>query len=957
MRRYAEEVRRSHDLEMQARVGLNSGEVVVRAIGNDLHMDYSAIGQTTHLAARMEQLALPGSIRLTADTVRLAEGWVQVASLGPVPVKGLPAPVEVCELVGAGPARTRLQAAFAARGLTPFVGRQTDLAALHQALAQAEAGHGQVVAVIGDAAMGKTRLLHEFTQASPTHGWLRLESSATSYGQATPYLPLIDLLKAYVQLEDRDDARRIHEKLTGRLLTLDASLGPSLPAFLALLEGPVEDTSWLALDPSQRRQRTLDALKRLLLRESQVQPLLLVVENLHWIDTETQAFLDGLVESLPAARLLLLVNYRPEYQHGWGTKTFYTQLRLDALPPASAAAMLQSLLGDDASLAPLTPRLIERTQGNPFFLEESVHTLVETGVLIGEPGAYRLAQALPTIQVPATVQAVLAARIDRLPPEAKRLLQTAAVIGTDVPLPLLHAIAELPEDALQRALAHLQAVEFLYETRLFPEHEYTFKHALTHEVAYSGLLLERRRLLHAHIVEALEALAGDRIAEQVERLAHHALLGEVWAKALAYCRQAGEKAMARSAHREAVGYFEQALSALAHLPETHVLREQAIDLRLALRSALWPSSDFERILAYLHEAEALAAALGDPRRLGQVSLFLSEHFRFMGVYDQASTAAQRALALATASEEVVLQAQANQRLGQAYQAQGDYRRAIDCLGLIVASLDGAQRRERFGQVILPAVLSRAYLAWCHAELGTFAEGRTLGDEGLQIAEEVDHPGSLMYAYHGIGLLALRQGDLPRALPRLERAMGLCQDADLPLYFPWIAAALGAAYALAGRCADAVPLLTQALEQATATATVVQQALCRLSLGEAHLLADRLEAAHALAERALALAREHQERGSQAYALRLLGEIAVHRNPIDVEHAEAHYQQALALAGELGMRPLVAHCHLGLGMLYARIDQREQARAELSAAIALYRAMDMIFWLPQAEAVLAQVGGA
>ena len=583
-----------------------------------------------------------------------------------------------------------------------------------------------------------------------------------------------------------------------------------------------------------------------------------------------------------------------------------------------------------------------------------MRTLVETGVLQGERGAYHLGQALQTIQVPATVQAVLAARIDRLPPEEKGLLQTAAVIGHEVPLPLLQAIADMPEEVLHRSLAHVQATEFLYETRLFPECEYTFKHALTHEVAYGGLLQERRRALHARIVEALEALAGDRVAEQVERLAHHALRGEVWDKALAYCRQAGEKAMARSAHREAVGYFEQALSALPHLPETRDTREQAIDLRLALRSALRPSGDLGRILAYLREAEALAVALDDPRRLGQVSLFLSDHFRFMGAYDQAIAAAQRALALATASGDVVLHALANQYLGAAYQAQGDYRRAIDCLRQTVASFDGAQRRERFGQVVLPAVLSRACLAWCHAELGTFAEGRALGEEGLRIAEAVAHPGSLMYAYRGIGLLALRQGDLPRALPLLERAMGICQDADLPLFFPWIAAALGAAYALAGRVADAVPLLTQAMEQTTATETVVHQALCRLSLGEAQLLAGRLEEAHALAERALALAREHQERGHQAYALRLLGDIAARREPPESEQAEAHYRQALTLAEELGMRPLQAHCHRGLGTLYATIGQQEQARAELSAAIGLYRAMDMTFWLPQTEAALAQV---
>jgi class 3 adenylate cyclase/tetratricopeptide (TPR) repeat protein len=974
IRRYSEEVRRGHGLEVQIRVGMNSGEVVVRAIGNDLHMDYSAIGQTTHLAARMEQLAPPGTIRLTAETLRLAEGLVQVTPLGPVPVKGLPEPVEVFELVGAGPARTRLQA-LAARGLTPFVGRQVELAALHQALAQAEAGHGQVVSVIGEPGVGKTRLFHEFTHASRTQGWLRLESSSASYGKATPFLPIIDLLKAYFQIEDRDDGRRMREKLTGRLLTLDPALGLSLPAFLALLEVPVEDASWQALEPAQRRQRTLEALKRLFLRESQVQSLLLVVENLHWIDAETQAFLDGLVESLPTARVLLLVNYRPEYQHSWGQKTYYTQLRLDPLPPASAETLLESLLGDEASLASLKVRLIELTEGNPFFLEESVRTLVETQGLVGEPGAYRLAphvgaspQGRPQrgdhsglslqddIQIPATVQAVLAARIDRLLPGEKALLQTAAVIGHEVSLALLQAVVEGSEGLLRLSLTHLQAAEFLYETRLFPEIEYTFKHALTQQVAYEMLLQERRRALHARIVEALEALAGGRIAEQVERLAHHALRGNVWDKALVYSRRAGEKALARSAHHEAVGYFEQAIGALPQLSEQRDTREQAIDLRLALRSALYPSGDAGRILAVLREAEFLAEALNDHHRLGQISVLLSNHFYHGGAYDQAIAAAQRALTLATASGEVVLHARANLRLGRVYLAQTDYRRAIDCLGQTVTSLDRVRRLERFGQANLPAVTSRANLAWCHAELGMFAEGRALGEEGLRIAEAAAHPASLMFAYYGIGLLSLLQGDLPQALPRLERAVGICQDADLSGWFPRMAAPLGAAYTLAGRIADAVPLLMQALVQMTATERVDYQALCRLPLGEAQLLAGHPEEAHTLAKRALTHAREHQEWGHEAYALRLLSEIAARREPPETALAEAHYHQALALAEELGMRPLVAHSHLGLGRLYAKIGHRAEARAALSAAAEWYRAMEMTFWLPQAETALAEVEG-
>ena len=503
LKRYADDTRRSHGVEVQIRVGLNSGEVVVRSIGSDLRMDYTAVGQTTHLAARMEQLALPGTVRLTGETVRLAEGYVEVRSLGPIPVKGLPDPIEIFELTGAGTARTRLQAA-ALRGLTRFVGRDAEVEHLRRVLGQAGAGRGQVVAIVGEAGVGKSRLTYEFTHSHRVQDWLILEASSVSYGKATSYLPVIDLLKGYFKIGDRDDHREMRAKVLGRVLGLDRALEPLLPPLLALLDVPVEDPAWQNLDPPQRRQRTLDAVKRLLLRESQVQPLLVVFEDLHWIDGETQALLDSLVESLGSARLLLLVNYRPEYEHRWGSKTAYSQLRLDSLPAESAAELLAALLGPDPGLAPLTQMLVKR--GNPFFLEETVRTLVETGALAGERGAYRLTRPVEALQVPATVQTILAARIDRLPPEEKRLLQAASVIGKDVPFALLAAIAEQPEEALRRGLAHLQEAEFLYETRLFPDLEYTFKHALTHEVAYGSLLQERRRALHARIVEALERL-------------------------------------------------------------------------------------------------------------------------------------------------------------------------------------------------------------------------------------------------------------------------------------------------------------------------------------------------------------------------------------------------------------------------------------------------------------------
>jgi class 3 adenylate cyclase/tetratricopeptide (TPR) repeat protein len=945
---YAEGVRRQQGLDVQMRVGLNSGEVVVRSIGNDLHMDYSAVGQTTHLAARMEQLARPGSTLLTMETLRLVEGLVRVTALGPVPVRGLDAPVEVFELVGASALRGRFQARVAG-GLTRFVGRDHELDTLHQALQQADVGHGQVVAMVGEAGVGKSRLVYEFTHSHYTSKWRVLESASVSYGKATPYFPIIDLLRRYSHIEERDDPRTVRAKVTGQVLTLDETLQESIPALLSLLEALPADSPFLQLDPPQRRQRTLTALKRVLLCECQAQPLVLVCEDLHWIDSETQALLDSLVESLPTARLLLLVNYRPEYQHGWGSKTYYTQLRLDPLPSASTDELLHALLGNDPSLEPLKRLLVERTEGNPFFLEESVRTLVEVGVLVGGPGAYRLAMPLETFQVPATVQAVLAARIDRLPPEEKRLVQTAAVIGHAVPLPLVQAIAELPEADLHRGLAHLQAAEFLYETRLFPERAFTFKHALTHEVAYNSLLQEQRRGLHTRIVAALERLYADRLDEQVELLAHHALRGAVWDKALRYSRQAGTKASARSAYREAVVCLEQALAALSHLTESRATLEQALDLRFDLRNAFLPLGEHGRIFDRLREAERLAQVLDDRQRLGRVAVYMTEYFRMMSDLDQAIESGQRALALATGLGDVGLQVMANFYVGSVYYDLGDYRRAMDCLGWNMASLEGDLIRERFGMTGLPAVLSRVYLSWSLAELGVFTEGVAKGEEGVRIAEAADHPFSLIWAYVGIGHLYLRKGDLPRGIPVLERGFGLCQDWHIPTLFPTVASTLGVAYALSGRVTEALPLLEQAVSQG-------RRGHWFARLSEAYLLAGRTEDALERAQCALDLARDYKQRGYQAYALRLLGDIAAQGEPLQAEQAGYYYCQALSLADELGMRPLQAHCHQGLGTLYGKLGRPEQARTELSTAIDLYRAMDMTFWLPQAEATLAQVEG-
>ena len=950
MRAYSDQMRRSQGIEIQLRVGVNSGQVVVGAIGNDLHMEYSAVGQTTHLAARMEQLATPGTVRLTAHTLGLAEGFVHVSPLGPVPVRGLSEPVEVYELKGVSGLRTRMQAA-AARGLTRFVGRQAELETLGQALKQAGLGHGQIVALVGEPGVGKSRLFWEFTHSHRTQGWLALESGSVSYGKATAYRPLIDLLKVYFRIEERDDARRLREKITGKLLTLDKTLEPILPALLTLLDVGVEDAEWQRLHPTQRRSRTLEACKRLLFRESQVQPLVLIFEDLHWIDSETQAFLNSLIESLPTSRVLLLVNFRPEYQSSWGSKTYYAQLHIDPLPPENAEELLLGLLGGGEEQRDLRRTLIERTEGNPFFLEESVRSLIEAGVLAGERGNYRLQAPLASIQVPGRVQAVLAARIDRLEPEDKRLLQTAAVIGKDVPFPLLQSIADLSEETLQAGLGRLQAAEFLYEANLFPDIEYTFKHALTHEVAYSSQLQERRRATHARIVSAMEELYAGRIAEQLERLSHHAVRGEAWPRAVNYLHQAGLKSLSRSANQDAVGYFDQALHAVEQLPESRESIEKSIDLSLELRSALHPLGEFKRVLESLQRAAALAESSGDTRRHGKIFSYLAQSFRLRGDYAGAIEAGQKAIEIGRTFDDPGIQAPANFHLGQAFFHLGDHGRAAEYQSNNIKLLNGDLLKDRLGMAGIPAVFSRGYLSWSLAELGRFPEAIEAWQQAMQVAEEVKHPFSEAFAKYCGGFIYLRKGEIERAIAQLEPGFALYRSMHLRLELPFVASFLGIAYAYEGRHSDGIAMAEQAVNEMNSLRIESGRSWIVGFLGYTYLIAGQLGRAIELTQQANELARLHGERGWTAWTNYLIGLVRLAEGATGFEKGLAVFKESKEIAQTLKLRPLLARLELGLGQLHRRAGHKDTARNHLTHSVSLLREMQMPIWLQKAETEL------
>lgn len=953
--RFASQVGGELGLRLALRVGLASSDVVLRNTINDLNREYTALGPAVRVATRLVQAAVDGTTLLASETLRAAEGFIQTRPVRHVPAMGTVA-MEAAELVGYWPARTRFQRVVSTRQLTRFVGREAELTSLNLALDRARDGRGQIVALVGEPGVGKSRLIWEAIRSAQTHGWLVLESGAVSHGTVSSYGPAIDMVKAYCEIGARDDGAAVREKLIRRIRALGHDLERDLSALLSLLDVPVEDAFWEALDPSQRRDRTLAALKHLLFQQSRVSPLLLVFEDLHWIDGETQALLDALVESMPAARVLLLVSYRPEYAHQWVRKTYYSQLRVDALSNRGADELLGAILGEGAALNSLKQLLIVKTEGNPLFLEESVRSLVDAGTLVGEHGAYHQARPIATIRMPDNIRTVISARIDRLEPETKRLLQIAAVIGKDVPLSLLRAITEAPDEALHRAIAHLLTTELLYETHLLPEPGYTFKHALTHEVAYGSLLAEHRRTLHARIVDTIEAAASedrpgsDRIAVQVDRLGHHALRGELWEKAVTYLRRAGQRDGARSANRQAATYFEQALVALNHLPNHRGAQELAIDIRLDMRNVLLPLNELATMFDHLRQAEVLASALDDRLRLGWVSAYLTAVYCNATRPAEAEAAGLLAMTIADERADLPLQVMSHFFLGLAYVYACRFRESIALLDWNVDRLQGESNYERFGEPGLPAVFSRSYLMKALAEVGGFEDGLARGDEAVRLSESSELPFTLASALEGLGCLHLRRGEISEAIALLEQALGICKQWQLHLITNVVQAYLGYAYALAGRDAEAVPLLAESV----LVDSGFHPALRVTMQGEAHLLAGWRDQARQCVDRGLALAAVGQERGSRGWTFRLAAEIALDEGPESADQAAAHYREAVGIAEELEMRPLQAHCHLGLGKLYRRIGRMEEARAELLAAITMFQGMGMTFWLPEANAEMAEI---
>ena len=869
MHRYSETLRAKGHPPLLMRVGVNTGEVVVRSTHkDDLHTDYVPVGQSTNIAARLENLTTPGAIVMSVHSHKLVEGYFECKALGETPIKGVSEPLPLYEVIGVGPLRTKMQVA-ARRGLARFVGRQSEMEQLRKALDSAKAGHGQIVGVMGEPGVGKSRLFHEFKMILQ-RGCLVLETFSVSHGKAYPYLPLIDLLKNYFQLGLHDDERQRREKLTGRALTLDRGLEDILP-YLFFLLGIAEPTSPLQqMDPQVRRKRILEAIKRLLIRESLNQPLIVIFEDLHWLDAETQAFLQLLSENVPTTRLLLLVNYRPEYQHTWSGKTFFSQVRLDPLGKEQAEEMLTFLLGD-ASDPPLKKFILEKTEGNPFFMEEIVQTLREQGLLRSEARDRML--LVTDLRVPATVQGVLAARIDRLPPEEKALLQTLAVLGKEFSLSLLKQVVDQPEDDLLRQLARLQASEFIYERPAFPDIEYTFKHALTQEVAYNSLLIERRKTVHERAAKAIENLYRYKLDDRYSELAHHYSRGGDTQKAVDYLQLAGQQAAQQSAYEEAITHLTAAIELLASLPDSPARMRQELMLQISLGATLMTPMGYgalETKRAYTRAWE-LCQQVGEPAQIGPVLWALSLFYRILGEHRLALEPEEQLLEIAERQQDPVLLLAGHTILGSHLWWTGSLTAARTHLKQGMSSHDAQAQKAvwmSYGvDVGMLCVTDLALVLWC---CGYPDQASRKIEEALSLAPALAHPHSLVLARCWAAWLQqfCQRQDLILQEPT-DAAITIAADQGLSFYSGILAAVHGWALAKQGSTDEGIAQIEQgiALYHANAAEHIVPYLLALLA--ETQSNAGRSQEATQSLANALALAEKNGEHFYDAELYRLI----------------------------------------------------------------------------------------
>ncbi len=937
-------------IDFDIHIGVNTGLVVVGRIGDDLSMDYTAVGDTVNLASRMQSTAGPGAIRVAESTHRLTAGYFDFQPLGEVEVKGKKQPVKAYELLRAGRARTRMGMSVA-RGLTPFVGRESELQKLMKCYERAKKGQGQVVGIVGEPGVGKSRLVLQMKGGIPRDECTCLQGECLHYGEASPYLPVLDILRSYFGLEEGELESVAKTKMSEKVRRLDESLESLLPPLHDILSLKVEDEQYLKLELQKKRERTFEAIRNLWTQESQSRPLIVIVEDLHWMDKTSEEFLDHLIGRLPGARLLLLLLYRPQYTHSWGSKTYYSQISLDEFPPDTSTEMVHAFFREGQAAPDLGDLILKKAAGNALFMEELTRALLDRGYLRRSDGEYALAVDPSEIHVPETIQGIIGARIDGLEENIKQTIQVASVIGREFPLAMLQKVLAA-EQGLEEHLSALQGLELVYEKSTFPKTEYVFKHALTHDVAYNSLLLKRRKEIHQRIGKGIEELYPERLEEFYEMLAHHFVKSNDLDKAYQYLKLSGDKAARSCSNSEANRFYREAIKVLDELPRSEQNRRSGVEVRLSL--ALPMMSYPDECLRILEDGVAIAKELGD-------SLSLAKLYSWIGMYHSLSG---RPLLGIQYSEESFREAERVKavdimapnafHLCSSYFFTGENcPKMIELASKTIALLEETQRQSESFGTMNPYATLHSYYGTAMDMLGRFQEGQTAHEKALGFALGLKDLNVMTLVENNFGwCLLLQKGDAAKAADHLRECVRYGEEASLLGILGAGLTGLGWSHYILGQLEDAEKQISQGLKIQKDSGMTYLMSLHHCAMSLLHYELGDIEKAHICAQEAVTSSQSNNEKFMEGLSWALLGRTLGRLNRSEYAAAKEHVMRGIGILDERGLRPPAAQANFYLGELHSGADQRDQATRALEKAQTMFQEMGMDYWLARAEAALA-----
>jgi len=959
MKLFANEARAEWGIDFTMRVGLNTGVVIVASIGDDLRMEYTALGDTINLASRMESMAPPGSILLSENTQAAVKDFFTFRDLGKLAVKGKKQPVEAFELIGTGAVNTRL-AASVAHGLTMFVGREREVGGLIRALDKVESGVGQVIGMVGEAGVGKSRLILEFRQRLTSRSCFYLEGHCLHFGSIMAYLPILDMLKSYFSITEQMKEAAIKGRVQERVQELGGHLSHMHSPLHELLSLSIEDETYLRLDPRQRREKTFEALRDLFIRLSQEAPVVLVVEDLHWVDKTSEDFLTYFIGWLTNSRILLILLYRPDYTHPWANRSYYMRLGLDELAMTARQQLLESLLPGSPVSGDLRDFILSRAGGNPLFIEELTSALREKKYIGRTNEAYVLAKKTSEIQVPDTVQGIIAARIDRLPEDLKRTLQVASVIGREFPFSILEFIVGDRDSIrahLKEYLQDLQGLELLHKESLFPELKYLFKHALVQEVAYNSLLIKRRKEIHGNIGSAIETLYADRLEEFYEMLAYHYARSEHARRAYTYLKLSGSKAAKNSALWESFRFFREAIEVLNSLPQDKYTHKEQIEVCLLMVSPMISLGFPEDSLRILEQGEKLCGDSGDAKCLTTLLSMIGLYHSVKGNPLLGVKYNEDCLRIAETEADVNLIAPVAFDLCSNYAARGEFLKIVDVAPRVLTLLEqGDKQSECFDRGYNVYTALSAFYAFATGYLSNFAQAKLVFQKGLSAAQDIENLYSLGLTETLYGYLFCHEGNGKEALTHFTKSIHYLEKGQIFVLLGLAWSGVGWSHYFMGESKIGLPFVEKGLKIHSDAGISYDLSVHYFFLAAMHLELGNMETAHTHVREAIRLAEKNDERYYLALSLPVLGRILGHTGRASFKEAADIVLKGIRLLDELKVIQQVAIAHLCLADVYAGAYEMENAVESLRRAEGIFADAQSEYWLERTRGFLKLLGG-